>query len=350
MKVLTVVVPTYNMEKYLDKCLSSLIVPELDLLDLLEVLVVNDGSKDRSSEIAHGYEHLYPNTFRVIDKQNGNYGSCINAALPNASGKYMKILDADDYFDTIVFQKYLRELVNVETDLVITDFEEVDEGYKSIIINSMSSNLPQETISPFEKLCQDRGFYTLQMHQITYRTSILKDMGYLQTEHISYTDTEWSFSPMYYVHTFYYIPNILYKYLVGRIGQTIDVDQMRKKYNDFCVMSESLISFYSKIEKPTLQADYLLDFMSKNVIEHLYRKGIESHTFSDKQIRCFDNCIKIKYPIVFNIMNEWPVRIGQSFYPLKYWRWHILWIFSNPISKALTELRIKLNLGRFFRI
>ena len=83
-KILTVVVPTYNMEQYLDRCLTSLIIDD-DKMALLEVLVVNDGSKDRSSEIAHSYEARYPDTFRVIDKENGNYGSCINRMILSLS-------------------------------------------------------------------------------------------------------------------------------------------------------------------------------------------------------------------------------------------------------------------------
>ena len=106
-KILTVVIPTYNMEKLLDKCLTSLIVNDKELMNQLEVLVVIDGAKDRSSEIAHSYEIKFPNTFRVIDKENGNYGSCVNRGLNEALGKYIKILDADDWFDSKGFKEYL---------------------------------------------------------------------------------------------------------------------------------------------------------------------------------------------------------------------------------------------------
>ena len=98
-KILSIIVPTYNMEKYLERCLSSLIVSD-EQMAMLEVLVINDGSKDRSSEIAHGYESRYPDTFRVIDKTNGHYGSCVNRGLQEATGKYVKVLDADDWFNT----------------------------------------------------------------------------------------------------------------------------------------------------------------------------------------------------------------------------------------------------------
>ena len=120
-KILTIVVPTYNMQDYLNRCLDSLIVvPEL--MGQLEVLVINDGSKDNSSVIGHEYEARYPNTFRVIDKENGNYGSCVNRGLAEAKGKYIKILDADDWFNTKEFEDYLRNLSTVEVDLVLTSY------------------------------------------------------------------------------------------------------------------------------------------------------------------------------------------------------------------------------------
>ena len=79
-KILSIIVPTYNMEKYLQNCLDSLLLSEKQMQDY-EVWIINDGSKDRSSEIAHSYELRYPDTFRVVDKNNGNYGSCINCGL-----------------------------------------------------------------------------------------------------------------------------------------------------------------------------------------------------------------------------------------------------------------------------
>ena len=90
----SVAVITYNMQDYLNRCLDSLVI-EPSLMEQLEVLVVNDGSKDSSSAIAHEYEAKFPCTFRVIDKENGNYGSCVNRGLAEAQGKYIKVLDAD---------------------------------------------------------------------------------------------------------------------------------------------------------------------------------------------------------------------------------------------------------------
>lgn len=97
-KYLTVVVPVYNMEKLLTRCLDSLLILDNeDLFKKLEVIVVNDGSKDKSLHIARKYELKYPEVYKVIDKPNGNYGSCINVGIKNATGKYFRILDADDF-------------------------------------------------------------------------------------------------------------------------------------------------------------------------------------------------------------------------------------------------------------
>ena len=123
-KILTVIIPTYNMEDYLRYCLDSLLIKEN--FKQLEVLIINDGSKDSSSAIGHEYEQLYPEVFRVIDKENGNYGSCINRGLKEAKGKYVKILDADDSFHTKHFEAFVSFLVEIDADLILSDFAVVN--------------------------------------------------------------------------------------------------------------------------------------------------------------------------------------------------------------------------------
>ena len=110
MKNLTIIVPDYNMEEYLAKCCESVVVAP-ELMERLEVLVVNDGSTDGTSEIAHVFERRYPGSFRVIDKQNGHYGSCVNRGLAEAKGEFVKLLDADDTYDKAEFERHLKFLV-----------------------------------------------------------------------------------------------------------------------------------------------------------------------------------------------------------------------------------------------
>lgn len=191
-KILTLVIPTYNMEKYLRRCLDSIIIDDKELFDHLEVLVINDGSKDSSSAIAHDYQDKYPNVFRVIDKENGNYGSCVNRGLKEASGKYIKILDSDDYFNKEAFSGYLDCLMSNDVDLVITDFVQVNGNGNRI--NTITYDIPHG-VKTDVSLCNVKKLERLEMHGITYRKKILIDMDYRQTEGISYTDQEWSLIP-----------------------------------------------------------------------------------------------------------------------------------------------------------
>ena len=124
-KLLTVIIPTYNMQEYLHRCLDSLIVQQ-PMRESLEVLVINDGGKDKSSIIAHEYEDRYPDTFKVIDKENDHYGSCVNRGLVEATGKYVKVLDADDWFDTGELEKLLEKLPSIDVDLIMTSYKVVD--------------------------------------------------------------------------------------------------------------------------------------------------------------------------------------------------------------------------------
>lgn len=216
-KILSIIVPSYNMEKYLPKCLGSLIVSP-ELMERLEVMVVNDGSKDRTSEIAHEFAAKWPNTFKVIDKANGHYGSCVNAGLAIVSGKYVRILDADDYVDTSLFSEFLSVLENCNADVVITGMRTVNPD-GCILFENVGAIAPARTVTSIDNL---HGTSLLWVHQLVYRTSIFSGGWYKQIEGQQYTDCQWSGTPMLRVKTLYYHDKPVSCYLVGRAGQSMD--------------------------------------------------------------------------------------------------------------------------------
>lgn len=224
-KLLSIIVPSYNMEKYLSKCLGSLIVEDSELLQSLDVIVVNDGSKDGTSEIAHEFERKYPGVFRVIDKQNGHYGSCVNVGLKVVRGKYVKILDADDTFSNSALASFLSCLKTISNqgravDAVWTDFTIVGNSGEIIEIRKYPWGLCDDiTLHDVCSLSSD----LVMMHGITYNSGIFGGLDYHQTEGIAYTDGEWLFAPMSKVKKIMYFPVNLYQYLVGREGQSVSV-------------------------------------------------------------------------------------------------------------------------------
>lgn len=117
-KILSVIIPSYNSKPYLDKCLGSLVVPEL--MDKIDVIVVNDGSTDGSESICEEYIEKYPDSYSLINKENGGHGSAINAGAEKARGRYMKVLDADDWFLTESIPEFIGKLENASADVVLT--------------------------------------------------------------------------------------------------------------------------------------------------------------------------------------------------------------------------------------
>ena len=127
-KTLTVVVPSYNVEKYLDQTLTSFINEAV--MEEVEVLIVDDGSKDKTAQIGHSYEQKYPETFRVISKENGGHGSTINTGIAQARGKYFTVVDGDDWVDKEGFATLVTVLRDCTEDYILTRYHEVDDQTK----------------------------------------------------------------------------------------------------------------------------------------------------------------------------------------------------------------------------
>ena len=242
-KLLTFAVPTYNMEKYLACCLDSIVC---DNMDYLEVLVVNDGSKDRSSEIGHQYETKYPNVIRVIDKENGNYGSCVNCALAEAQGKYFRMLDADDWCDTDALNQWIENLKTCDADMVLTISE--DRGEKGELIRRLEA--PDSVVA--NKVYAIDQFDGVELeynslycsHIVTYKTKILQSMNLQLQVGISYTDNEYVFYPLDKVESVVYYALPIYQYFVGREGQTTDPKVMNNSLIPLMQVFDGLWQYY----------------------------------------------------------------------------------------------------------
>lgn len=331
-KVLTVIVPTYNMEHYLRHCLDSLVVPNMGMA---EVIIVNDGSTDSSSAIAHEYEQKYPQTFRVVDKVNGNYGSCINCALPMVQGKYVKILDADDSFDKNNYNQYLSYLATMDADVILTDYcfvnpkDEITEYH----IYSDRCHLIPEKIMHFPDVYQRTSWFMLHMHGLTYHTRLFKNLNYHQLEGVSYTDAQWSFEPMINVTTIVYYPITLYRYLVGRSGQTME-DQAAH-IQDLMSVTLELIHFYTLHRIDTMPNALFFDQALQLELEVIYIPCLYEHTYNRNLLKNFETKLK-QYPTFFE-------KIGNFSYHglkiVKLWRKHGYSLpFWFPAFKMLQKI------------
>lgn len=240
-KLLTVAIPAYNMEKYIGRCLDS--ITNIENTQGLEVLIINDGSKDNTLTIAQEYEKRYPNTIKVIDKPNGGWGTAINKAIELATGKYFKILDSDDWFDTKAFSEFLQLLDNVDVDLVATSFSyEYASGTNKSEIYPLE--LCNHIISLSEYLrTQHHDIKHLPMATIAYRTNLLQ-ANHIQVAEKYYADIEYNLVPLVYVKNILFSQLVLYKYWIGREGQSTSLAGYNAHIDDYLKLLKKLIAFY----------------------------------------------------------------------------------------------------------
>jgi len=243
-KILTVAVPAYNAEWCIEKCLSSLI--DESILNDLEVIVVNDGSTDRTAEIASGFVSRYPHSFSIINKVNGGHGSAINAAVSVATGKYFKVIDADDWVITENLKSYVSALREKNADVVLTNFHIVDitTGRRQEFITRGLKSGEVYTIDSFSA-ASTAAFQCATFHGITYLTAFYRSTGVCLPEKIFYEDQEYATSPLAKVKTILPLDIFLYQYMVGNAAQSVSDANQVKRMSDIENVILNVINSYN---------------------------------------------------------------------------------------------------------
>ena len=229
MKLLTVTVPCYNSQDYMEKCIQSLLPGG----DRVELIIIDDGSKDRTGEIADAYAAKYPDIVRTIHQPNGGHGEGINQGLRHATGRYFKTVDSDDWLSED-FPRFLDALADCErrggVDLFVTNYhyEHADgKGDRSI---DFSNALPEGRIFSW---AETRPFHVdqiLMIHACTFRTQLLRQTGLEMPKHCFYEDNYMVCGNLPAVERLYYMNADLYRYFIGREGQSVQEDVMKRRY------------------------------------------------------------------------------------------------------------------------
>ncbi len=249
MKILTILIPVYNTEKYIRRCLDSILLDEV--LKDIEVLIVNDGSKDNSVKIIKEYEKKYPETIVFIDKENGGHGSTINKGLENATGKYFKVLDSDDWLDSCNFIKFVKKLKKCDEDLIVNPYYQ-EYVYNGVQLLFEYPKFEFDKIYHFNDLkIKDFNNFYFVMASSTYKLEVLKKAKLKLFEKTFYVDMQYNVVPVKYVDTIKFEKENLYRYFIGRPTQSMNVDSMIRNMPDHDKVFKFLISYYMQ-EKSNL--------------------------------------------------------------------------------------------------
>lgn len=261
-KILSIIIPVYKVEKYIRQCLDSVILNE-EQMKCLEVIVVNDGTPDQSGVIAHEYEKRYPQSIKVIDKENGGHGSAWNVGLKNANGKYIRFLDSDDWLSNL--SSFIEELKKRDEDLVFTHLAKYDMRKLSSALSKIESiqYLQTYSTSSFSTKEANTDYYIYNFWYCTYKKEIFQGEQPLFVEKVFYDDAILFMAPFILGKTMVFLDTTLYNYRIGQSEQSINENVKKKHASDYVKVSKSLIEFanrHPKINKiQTEQRDIFLN-------------------------------------------------------------------------------------------
>ncbi|MCR4842652.1 MAG: glycosyltransferase [Eubacterium sp.] len=248
MKLLTVTVPCYNSQDYMEHCINSILIGGEDV----EILIVDDGSTDDTAKIADEYERRYPTICRAIHKPNGGHGSAVNAGIENATGEFFKVVDSDDWLDGNAFLKVLdklRENMRLQKrrylDMLIANFIYDKDGARHKHTMQYKSAFPVDKVISWKDCMKLRKGRYILMHSVIYRTQILRDCGLKLPEHTFYVDNLYVYTPLPYVKYFMYMDVDLYHYYIGREDQSVNEATMIKNIDQQLKVTRMILEAYN---------------------------------------------------------------------------------------------------------
>lgn len=243
MKLLSIVVPCYNSENYLHSCLESLLAGG----ERVEILIVNDGSKDKTAEMADGYARRHPTVVRVFHQENGGHGEAVNTGIRNATGLYLKVVDSDDWVDQAAYARVLGTLerfsaLPAPVDLLVTNFVYEKVGAKRKKVMDYRSAFPRDRVLTWDDTRPLRLGQYLMMHSLLYRTQVLRDSGLVLPRHTFYVDNLFVYVPLEFVSSLYYLDVDFYRYFVGRDDQSVNEAVMIKRIDQQIKVNKLVIT------------------------------------------------------------------------------------------------------------
>lgn len=305
-KVLSISVAAYNAADCLDKCIASL--TNNAVLDKLEIIIVNDGSKDNTAELGRKYQAQFPDSVVFIDKENGGHGSTINASLKVATGKYYKIVDSDDWVEKAGIEQLVQALEKSDADLVLNSFYTVDEQsgektFKSVFDGAAPKNA--------KTLADIKDSYNPVMHGSTFKTELLRKCHLKIDEHCFYVDNEMMLYPLPYIETVEVLDFPVYDYLLGSVNQSVNMKNMIKNRAQHVQVIEKVSKYYTdQVTAPAVREIYL------RLLQKIVNKQYQIFFIMDAQtakpeLLAFENYLEKEAPEIYRQVPAMTGRKGQ---------------------------------------
>lgn len=324
-KLLSIIIPVYRVEQYIDKCLSSLIVPE-EQMELLDVVVVNDGTPDMSAEMARVYEKKYPGVFRVINQENRGHGGAWNHGTQLAVGKYLFYLDSDDWFETSEFSKLIEFLKTCDTDMVLFDcmhYYAATDTYKAITRHTEFAIGKIVDVDLFDWASTGHSYDMTYAHDTVFRTAMMQKYLPIFCEHVMYDDIALQVVPIALASTLVRIDVNIYRYYIGRPGQSFDPNiRAKRQADDVSKVLENIFDWYHRyksiIPQGGTRAIYTEATYQSLGVFHYTELSRFPKSIAKPKLEAWDRLLLEKYPDIT------PNKTVQMYRTLP-WSLYMLW-------------------------
>lgn len=258
-KVLSIIIPSYNVSPYLYHGVYTML--EHRNGNKIQVVIVNDGSKDETVAVAEKLRNRYSEeNIVVLDKQNGGHGSTINEGLKYCTGKYIRIIDGDDWVNSEEMANLIDVLENETTDIVVTDYCEDCATTNIMVLHENYRFMQPGKAYMFDDLCYE-GYGFSQWGPIlatgNFRREILVD-SFKLTEKSFYIDMEFDAFSIEKAKTIVYYPFDIYRYFIGRIDQSISENSYKRNYKQHEGVIFNLINYYCNADISAAKKSYIL--------------------------------------------------------------------------------------------
>lgn len=240
MKYISFVVPCYNSQDYMEKCIDSLLIGKEDV----EIIIVDDGSTDKTGKIADRYQKKYPTIVKAIHQPNGGHGEGINTGLKHATGKYFKVVDSDDWVDKKAYKEILKKVKKIDADLIVMNYVYTyTDGRENQTIN-FSNVFKNNEVITWDQIGKFKLTQYLSLHSMMYKKSVLDEAKIDLPKHVFYEDNLFIYLPLPYTKTIYYLDVDFYQYFIGRADQSVQEPQLIKRSSHQVLVTKEICNKY----------------------------------------------------------------------------------------------------------
>ncbi|MFV0364574.1 MAG: glycosyltransferase family 2 protein [Suipraeoptans sp.] len=328
MKYISFAIPCYNSMDYMEKAINSILPAGNDV----EIIIINDGSSDKTSDLAHEYKERFPDIIRVVDQENGGHGAAVNAGLKKAKGLYFKVVDSDDWVE----ESSLKAIVNFikettdnddEIDMIISNYVYEKVGQPNKKVMHYRNVLPQDVVFNWDDIGSFHIDQYILMHSVIYRTELLQVIQLHLPKHTFYVDNIYVYKPLPHVNSMYYLDVDFYRYFIGREDQSVNEKNMIKRIDQQIYVTKTMIEMYQikNIISKNLRKymlNYLAIMMTVSSILCI-RSKVDQNLVKKKELWIFlkkrdlKSYIRIRFGILGQTMNI-PGKSGRKISSLVY--------------------------------